>query len=401
MIKSNDVAVTVSNDHLRVSPGEEVQLTVTVHNESTAIDVFRIEVNGLEEQWGRPNVLAQTLRPHPGRPEDPCRDCRFESNLSIKPPRNSSALAGTRNLKIIATRDRNPQQEAVVPVTLEVLPFYAYDLSLIPEETTSARGSYSLEFLNTGNSDLHFDVKGRDRENLCRFFFLQESSWVESASVWAHPGEDKKLNLPVSVEPVERPFRGRPKAHDFTITTTPHEPGLAPREIRGKLNSISRVAGWRRRVNSFLRRPIGTPSIPSFGIPTWVWLVCGAALVTVVVLAIIVVLTAGANTQVTQFDILPGEAKSYVLPFPDSRVVRVEGSAQWQGSGGDLEMNLLRPDGTRAALLLLSPSALGLTFTIDEEVGGQGPEGWVLSLHNQSASDQARGTLRINSSAVR
>ena len=64
-------------------------------------------------------------------------------------------------------------------------------------------------------------------------------------------------------------------------------------------------------------------------------------------------------------------------------------------------MNLVRPDGSRSALIVLSPSTPGLNFPIDEKVGGHGPEGWLLTIHNQSLSDNARGTLRISTSAVR
>ena len=120
MMNASDVVVSVSSDHLRVNPGEAVTLTVTVHNDSSAIDVFRIEVSGMDDEWGRPDVFAQTLRPHPGRPENPHSDCFFESTIVIKPPRNSTSVAGLRHLEIKGTRDHDPRQETIVPVQLPI-----------------------------------------------------------------------------------------------------------------------------------------------------------------------------------------------------------------------------------------------------------------------------------------
>jgi hypothetical protein len=139
MSMMNDVGVTVSDNDLRVNPGEEVKLTITVHNDGTIIDMFRIEVEGLNEQWDWPEVLAHRLTPHLGSPARPHGDCMFESVLAISPPRNSSAGAGLHSFKVKVARDHNPLEETIVPVELEVRPFHSFALDLSPQRVTAAQ----------------------------------------------------------------------------------------------------------------------------------------------------------------------------------------------------------------------------------------------------------------------
>jgi len=387
MMQAIDVVVSVNRDHLRVNPGEAVDLTVTVHNDSNAIDVFRIEVSGIDDEWGRPDVFAQMLRPHPGRPEEPHRDCIFESRVTIMPPRNSTSVAGPRHLEIKGTRDHNPLQKTVVPVALDVLPFYSFELDLTPKICTGPRGAYTVSILNNGNHELNFELKARDPEELCTFTFDQPVPRVQ-------PGETARIGM--KVVPAQRPLRGRPRQYGFTATVTPRLAGLESREIHGTLNASSRWGGIMSRLNSALHRPRGTPSIRSFRLPTWVWLICGVAVITAVVVGIVYALRAGSDIGVAEFQLNPDQETRYLLPFPDSRTVRIEGSAQRQGTGGGLEVDLLRPDGSRSVLFKLLPSAFNLTFTIDEEVGSLGPDGWELILLNTSNSEQARGILKIS-----
>jgi beta-lactam-binding protein with PASTA domain len=226
MSMMNDVGVTVSDNDLRVNPGEEVKLTITVHNDGTIIDMFRIEVEGLNEQWDWPEVLAHRLTPHLGSPARPHGDCMFESVLAINPPRNSSAGAGLHSFKVKVARDHNPLEETIVPVELEVRPFHSFALDLSPQRVTAAQGSYTLSITNAGNQDLNFDLKARDPEELCRFTFDQPTPRVL-------PGETVKVSL--RVEPSQQPIRGQPRIYNFTITATPRLDGLDPKVITGAL----------------------------------------------------------------------------------------------------------------------------------------------------------------------
>lgn len=394
-----DIGVTLSTDQLRVNPGEDVRLTVTVHNDGPEIDCFRLEVNGLDPDWWEFDVPCKPLLPH----QDPCRDCTFQSVLVIKPPPNSDALARLYPLEVIATREQNRSQGTVVPVSFEVLPFYSFDCKLEADHVTGVRGDYVLEFSNTGNRELFFDVAVEHRDLLYSVNFLDDGSWERIVKVGVLPGRENRLRLPVSVQPIKQHFIGKPKVFDFTIIATPQERGLVRKQVSGRFNALSRLAGWRVRVASFLRRSLGTPRVSSLRMPTWGWIMCVVALIAGIV--IVIRIANGGVEYVIDFQLDSGQEISYGLPpLPESpavRLIRIKGNAQWLDSRSDVEVGLLRPDGSQSTSITLPSSSPRMTFTINEEVANQGSSGWQIRLFNTSTNQPATGTLRIRPSGLR
>jgi hypothetical protein len=391
-----DVGITLSTDQLRVNAGEEARLTVTVHNNGPEIDCFKLEVIGLDPAWWEFDVPAQPLLPH----QDPCKDCTFQSVLAINPPPNATALANQYPLEIRATPEHNDHQGTGVPVSFEILPFYSFECKLEPTEASGARGDFGLEFYNTGNKELNIEVAGRDQENLSQISFSKDGSWERGVNVCVYPGAGNKLRLPVRVQPFGRFLFGKPRVCNFTIVAAPRERGLALKEIRGRFSAISRTAQWIRRVDAFLFRPLGTPSFPSLRFPTWGWITCSAVLAALVAIAFILILDKTGEYEV-KFQLNSGEEESFALPLPEGSTVRIAGNVQWLDSRGELEVELLRPDGSRSTSFVLPPTAPNITFSIDEVVDLRAPRDWQIKLLNTSPSHPAEGTLKIRPSSLK
>jgi hypothetical protein len=136
--------------------------------------------------------------------------------------------------------------------------------------------------------------------------------------------------------------------------------------------------------------------------PTWGWIMCVLALVAGIILTIQIA-NGGVEYRI-DFQLDPDQETSYVLPLPDFRalrIIRIKGNAQWLDSRGDLEVGLLRPDGSQSTSFTLPSSSPKMTFTIVEEIHTQGSSGWQIRLFNPSTSQPATGTLRISPSGLR
>jgi hypothetical protein len=246
---------------------------------------------------------------------------------------------------------------------------------------------------------LFFDVAVDHRDIFYSVSFSYDGSWENRVNVCVLPGRENKLRIPVSVQPIKQHLIGKPKVYDFTITATPQERGLVRKQVSGRLNALSRLAGWRLRAASFLRRSLGTPRVSSLRMPTWAWIMCIVALIAGIVIVFRIV--NGGVEYLINFQLDPDQEMSYGLPLPDSRTVRIKGNARWLDSRGHLEVGLLRPDGSRSSSFALASSSPEITFTIDEEVRTQGSSGWQIRLFNHSTNKPAKGTLRISPSGLR
>ena len=390
---SERIEVTVTPASIQMSPGEANEVDITVKNNSTLVDFFPIELLGLDPSWYRLDIAGGAVMPHG----------EIKGILTIRPPKDSTSLANTYPLTVKVVSRNNASEETSVPVTLEVLPFYSFEMDLRPQRATGARGFYNFNLTNTGNTDLNLELQGRDPEDLCRFLFDPHDRPRVA------PGE--LVEGALLVHPRRRPLLGRPKMYSFELTATP-DPGTAePMTKNGALDATSRIGVFRvprpSSLNSTVRHRLTgrarsrAPAEQASRWPSWAkWALLALAVVVLVVILVWVLIAVtgdGCGDFEGSFLLDPGKEVSYGFQLQEATAARITATAQWQGTAGAMELVLQYPDGTRSSALTVTPADPDVTFIIDEASARQGASGWVITVVNASASGQGDGSVKLKS----
>jgi hypothetical protein len=182
--------------------------------------------------------------------------------LTIQPPKASASRAGTYNVVIKVASNRDPTLETTAQLAVEVGRFLFFDLDLSPKKTKGRKGSYTVVIANHGNVPTTYTLVGQDPEDICRFDFAQSAVTVE-------PGATAEV--PIVVDPKKKPFTGKAKTYNFTLTVSSHasEAGES-KSVQGQLDC----------------RPL---------LPTWALAVAAVAVVAIVA-AVVIVLALGGGS---------------------------------------------------------------------------------------------------------
>ena len=401
---SDNIGVSLSPENIQLNPGDSAEIAITVQNSSNVVDVVSLEVVGLDPSWCQLSLMQSSLFPGD----------KAECTLTISPPKDSASLATNYPFAIKANSQKDPTQYTEQAAALDLLPFYAFDMSVRPQKDTNPKGYYLIELSNTGNSDLNIEMSGSDQESLCRFLFDPQRPRVA-------PGESAEVEL--VVEPGKRPFRGRPRSYRLTLTAT-SDPGTAePKTIPAELDATARLPNFigsafsflfrRRREPRAYLRSTGSPRQasqqatdapkPAKRFPKWLLWV-GAAVLVLVIAAVIVtflVLRDSGAASVGNFLLDPGEDVTFTIPLPEAAPTLIQATVEWQGTAETLEVIFLRPDGSLSKPVEISPQAPNVSFRLDEAAVRQGLKGWRLNLKNNTESGQADGTLSLTFAEMR
>lgn len=242
---SDKISVVLSPDKLEVAPGQSVTATATIKNAGDVVEAYSVEVEGIEAAWCILSVSSVSL--FPGDQE--------QVHITIQPPKATSSRAGAYKATIKVASSRDPAMETAAQLAVEVGRFMGFDVDLSPKKARGRRGSYRLSITNSGNVATTYTFTGQDAEETCHFEFGLNAATVE-------PGGTAEV--PLVVDPKSKPFTGKAKTYDFTVTVSSHasEAGES-KTVKGQLECI--------------------PLVP-------VWAVAVAALVVVAVIAVVVVL---------------------------------------------------------------------------------------------------------------
>ena len=231
----DNIEVSVIPQNIQLNPGDSAEIAITVQNSSNLVDVFSLEVVGLDSSWCQLSLVHSSLFPGD----------KAESTLTISPPKVSASLAKNYPFTIKVNSQKDPTQFTEKPATLDLMPFFTFDASVRPQKDTNPKGYFLIELSNSGNSDLNIQMTGNDQESLCRFLFDPQRPRVA-------PGENTRVEL--VVEPAKRPLRGRPRSYRLTLTAT-SDPGTAePKIIPAELDATARLPNFLGSVAAFLFR---------------------------------------------------------------------------------------------------------------------------------------------------
>ncbi|MCI0439827.1 MAG: hypothetical protein L0177_11955 [Chloroflexi bacterium] len=225
MASSKYISLSVTPEKLQANPGETVQFNVSLRNAGNVVDVFTIDVRGLDASWVKVSTSAISLFPSDSG----------TSVISITVPRQSSAAAGQYPFSVIVSSRKDISQDAVAELGLEVLPYHSFTAVIRPQKIASAVGSFTLELANTGNAELTVTPQGSDPEELCQFTFTPQVPVLA-------PGAKQEAS--VRVQPRKRPWRGSAKLYSLTFTATPVGGVAEPISAYGSLEVPPRLPSW-------------------------------------------------------------------------------------------------------------------------------------------------------------
>ena len=378
------IGVTLSQDSIEVVPGESATINITVRNDSNVVDVLYIAVEGLDPSWYQLSVVQSSLFPGD----------QASGTLTITPPKTSDAVARSYPFSVKSTSQKDSTQSTSLPVQLEVRPFYSFEMTVLPQKATGARGSYKLGIKNTGNADLNIALEGLDPEDLCRFTFDHQRPRVS-------PGQE--FEVAVEVEPGKRPFKGRAKSYRLTLTGTPDAGTAEPVSVLAELDATARLPGIVGRIFRPFRRPRAprTPGAvrPPSRFPRWAMIAAGAA-VAVIVVAIILVIALGGDglpTYEDSFTIKPdaNDVVFFKFDIPDTEVTLIHAEAKWSESKDALQVEILPPNSDPSSVVskLIYNSGGSVEFSVDRT---KAMSGWTMTIRNTSTDTEADVDLKVS-----
>lgn len=195
-----------------VTPGSPVTATLTLHNRATVVDEVTLSVADLPAAWVTWSQARVPL--YPG--------ARATVTLTIQPPRQAEALAGTYHFSVQATsREHAASVSATGQVT--VLPFYGLGLALQP---VRSQGNFTVMMHNQGNTPVTYGLSGMDDENRFVYDFAEQALTLQ-------PGA--RHTVPVRVSAPNPPRRNGHDTWPFAVVATRQGADGVPVQARGQL----------------------------------------------------------------------------------------------------------------------------------------------------------------------
>jgi hypothetical protein len=196
---SGRVGIFLPEPKLSVETGSSVSTKVTLLNEGSLVDHFRVVVEGIPEEWV--SIPTQEVQLMPGG--------QGEIGLEINPPRNPQSLAKIYLLKIKILSQVSQDEFVEGQIELEILPYYKFTANLRPQKYRGLKsGIFTIEISNLGNAETTFKLDASDPEDICNFEFDPIPATIQA-------GSEGQISLRIDSK---IPFSGdTPKNHPFVI----------------------------------------------------------------------------------------------------------------------------------------------------------------------------------------
>jgi Tol biopolymer transport system component len=191
------VGVYVELLQLSVAPGNKTTVPITVINQGSVVDHFRVSVEGVPPEW-MPASRSSVVQLAPGE--------QHNLKLVIQPPRLPQSRAGHYPLLIHVTSQDEPDQTVEVKVKLWVTAYSEFNSSLTPHRIM-AKMPAQIKVQNQGNTQGAFTVAWEDPAEQLEFAPPQ-------TQVSIPPGETSVIEFLAA--PRRRRLIGGMQAHSFT-----------------------------------------------------------------------------------------------------------------------------------------------------------------------------------------
>lgn len=202
-VRRMSLTASLDESSVTAAPGEETALPLRVLNSGQTVEEYRFEVVGACAAWSA--VEPAVLSLYPG-------DSRTVS-LMLRPPRDSTVLAGETPFGIRVVPTSEPDGTVVPEGRVTVLPFTETTAELVPRSSHGSRGGrHQFAVDNRGNTPVTVRLGAQPGSELARVAFA-----VSELQVAPGHAEFGKLR----VRPAKRMWRGTPVTHPFQVFAAP------------------------------------------------------------------------------------------------------------------------------------------------------------------------------------
>ncbi|MBN8882780.1 hypothetical protein EDD28_2219 [Salana multivorans] len=195
---------TLDGAHVRLVPGEQAVVPLSIRNGGTTVEGYRIEILGVPASWA-------TVEP--ARIDGLYPDTSTTATITFAPPRSASVAAGTLDYGVRVVPIDDATGVVVPEGTVEVLPYLESTAEILPRTSTGRMGAkHQVAIDNRGNTPVSVTVKGADEGKGLRFA-------VDPEYLTVAPGEAAFTT--VRVKPPKRIWRGADTTFPFAVTVAP------------------------------------------------------------------------------------------------------------------------------------------------------------------------------------
>lgn len=200
---SDRIKVKLAPSALRVNAGgEPVEASITAQNLGDIVDRFSFQIDGIDPAWYTFSEPGVSLFPND----------KGEVRITFQVPKKEGIKSAAYSFDLRVCSDSNPEEHSIVQGNLEVSPLAEFHLDMSPKRVeTRKNAEYRITLANSGTSDLNFDLKARDTEEGCRFWFTPQNPVVPA---W------KTVVVKLTAQPKKRPWLGENKRYDFGLTAS-------------------------------------------------------------------------------------------------------------------------------------------------------------------------------------
>jgi hypothetical protein len=194
--------VQLTPDLAPVEPGATTPITVAVHNRSSEMDRYELEIEGIDPEWKAvpvPEFAVDAGDSH-------------QEKVFFKPRRSSESLAGNYPF-VVRVRSLITGEQKTIQGVLQVKPFHHVSLEISPKKgfVSPARKQFTfyVTIVNLGNTEHTLQLVGSDPEDAGAYDFEHEQVTVA-------PGQQRDVEMYAS--PTSQPIFSGPRLVGFNVT---------------------------------------------------------------------------------------------------------------------------------------------------------------------------------------
>lgn len=220
--RPSTLAVTLASPTQPVAAGGTATATIVVQNRGEVVDQVSLSVPDLDPSWVQ--VRRTNLSLVPG--------ARDEVTIVLKPPKNSTAVAGDHQFAVAAASAEHGNEVRVLG-KFTILPFEQFEISM---RARNQKGRNAVTLHNSGNAPITRTIVAMDDEESLKYQIDQEE-------VELGPGEEKTVQ--VQVKPRRRNPFGQNKYYRFRVEARAKASSAAPAQAPGSYTYRAPLRRWK------------------------------------------------------------------------------------------------------------------------------------------------------------
>lgn len=194
------IVVSLSDRHVQVMPGEEVQFTLTILNNGDDRAAYHVVLEGwIREEWLTRSVAQVELNPGERR----------TVTLTVAPPRHSQVTAGDRSIVFVVRNSENRAHVTRLGAQLTILPYSGLHLGQMQPANASLtwwqkETAVTVPVTNRGNFPVTVRLVGRQVQPFCTYAITFAETAREQERATVAPGET--VNATIRLRATRHPF---------------------------------------------------------------------------------------------------------------------------------------------------------------------------------------------------